>query len=47
MKTKLRLRDLNWVCKIGVVGGWVIICVYICVYISAFIYGTIQGLMLL
>ncbi len=41
MKEKIKLRDTNWVIKIGVIGGWIILGVYL-IYLGS---GMLRGLL--
>jgi len=38
--TQINFKDLSWVCKTGVVGGWLLVIVYV----GAFIIGFASGL---
>ena len=38
---KIKLKDTNWVIKIGVIGGWVILGIYLIYLVT----GIIQGLL--
>jgi len=40
---KIEYKDLNWVCKVGVIGGWLALVIYS----IAFIIGFIEGLLLI
>ena len=41
MKEKIKLRETNWVIKVGVIGGWIILGIYTLYLVS----GVIRGLL--
>lgn len=40
MEKKIGFKDLHWACKVGIVGGWVVLMEYVIL----FIYGYVIGL---
>lgn len=40
---KTKLRELNWVCKVGIIGGWVIAIVYVISFAVGF-FGALLGI---
>jgi len=39
MVEKIKFKELNLICKIGIIGGWVIILIYILPFILGFLWG--------
>lgn len=40
MKEQIKFRDLNWVTKTGIIGGWIVIVVYSMAFLQGFFFGA-------
>jgi len=38
---KVKLSQLNWICRIGIIGGWVLLCFWVIAFFIGFFIGII------